>query len=360
MKKRAFIFLLSLIYIASFVLPTQLAYADDSKKKEEQKNPLGFSYKVIKPDNQQNPQVGYYDLRMTPGQKQTVQIDLTNDGDQEVEVEVSINGAKTNGNGVIEYGPSSIDNDKSLKYDFKEVVKGEESVKIPPKTTVPLKLAITMPESSYDGMISGGIEMKRHISKEEQAKQKGVVNEYAFLVGMVLTETDTTVQPELELNKVYAGLSNYRNSIFVNLSNIEAAILDDLTLDVQIMSKESDSVIYDTKKAGMRFAPNSMMDFPISMNGEKMVPGKYRAHVLATSKDRKWEWTEEFTITDEDADKYNKQDVNLVQEQGINWKLIVPIVAGVFILGLIIFFVVRTLNKKRATKKKKAKKSKRR
>ncbi|MBL1229909.1 DUF916 and DUF3324 domain-containing protein [Enterococcus sp. BWB1-3] len=353
MKRRIGWLMIIVLYIAGIGCLATPTYAEETSAEQANgASPLGFTYKVIQPENQQNYEVGYFDLRMTPGQQQTVEIQLTNEGEEPLDIAVSLNGTKTNGNGVIEYGPSPIDNDKSLKYDFSDLVKAPETVTVPGKSMVPLQLEITMPEATYDGVISGGIQLKKVVDEEARKKQSGVINEYAFMVGMILTETDTVVEPNLELNEVYAGLSNYRNSIFVNFSNVEAAYLENLTMEVQIMTKDSDTVLYDTKKANMRVAPNSMVDFAVSMNGEKMVPGEYRAKVVGTSGERKWEWEEGFTITDEDADKYNKQDVELTQEEGINWLLVGGIAGGMLIIAVIIFFIVHIIRKQKETKKK--------
>ncbi|MBP1046524.1 DUF916 and DUF3324 domain-containing protein [Enterococcus sp. BWM-S5] len=360
MKKWPVLLFIMSLYIVGLGCIAAPTYAEETTGQEESgAGPLGFNYKVIQPENQQNTQVGYFDLRMEPGQNQTVQIELSNDSDADTEVMVSLNGIKTNGNGVLEYGPSAIDNDKSLKYDFVDIVQGPESVIVPTMGTAIVDLVISMPEASYDGMISGGIQLKKKVDEEAREKETGVINEYAFMIGMVLTETDTVVEPELELNSVYAGLNNYRNSVFVNFSNVEAAYLNDLTVEVQIMGKDSDTVIYDTKKASMRIGPNNMIDFPVSMNGEKMVPGDYRAKILAVSGERKWEWEQEFTISDEEADKYNTQDVELIQEQGINWLLVGIVVGGMLLVVLIIFIVVRIANKKKHKKIKKKKAPKR-
>lgn len=350
MKKAWKIGVVFLLYIAAILGSAVQTYAEE--------NPTGFNYKVIKPENQRETNVGYFDLRMKPGQKQTVQVELSNPANSDVEIEVSLNGAKTNGNGVVEFGPIAIDNDKSLKYDFKDIVKGPESVVVPAGGTKTVDLAITMPEVSYDGMIAGGIQLKKKVDEKEREKQTGVINEYAFMIGMLLTETDTTVTPELELNDVYAGLRNFRNSIFVNFSNVKAAFLESLTTEVQITEKGSDAVLYDTKKANMRVAPNSMVDFPVSMNGEEMAPGDYHAKITATSGDQKWAWEKDFTITDEQADKFNEQDVNMVKQEGINWLLIGLIVGVGIIVGLIIFVIVRQLGKKKEQKKRSTRKKK--
>lgn len=356
MRKQWKISAVFLLYIVGLLCSTVQTYAAEDSSTSE--NPIGFNYKVIKPENQRETNVGYFDLRMTPGQKQTVQVELVNPAAEDVEVEVSLNGAKTNGNGVVEFGPVGIDKDKSLKYDFVDVVKGPESVVIPAKGTVMVDLTITMPEVGYDGVIAGGIQLKKKVDEKEREKQTGVINEYAFMIGMLLTETDTMVLPELELNDIYAGLRNFRNSIFINFSNVEAAFLESATTEVQITEKDSDAVLYDTKKANMRIAPNSMVDFPVSMNGEQMTPGEYHATITVTAGDRKWAWDKDFTITDEEADKFNDQDVSMVKQEGINWMLIGLIGGSGIVVGLIIFFVVRMINKKKQQKKRVAKKKK--
>ncbi len=100
----------------------------------------------------------------------------------------------------------------------------------------------------------------------------------------------------------------------------------------------------------MRMAPNSFIDFPVSMNGERMIPGDYEADILITSGDKKWAWKQAFKITDEDANKFNERDVGLVQEKSLDWKLILLLVAA-FLIGIfLLFLVVHFFRKKKAQK----------
>lgn len=347
MKRRLLMGMIIGLYIVTFFCFSNPAFAE-----------LMFNYDTVKPENQQGDSQ-YFNLRMQPGQKQTVQIMLTNRAEQEQTIEVSLNSAKTNSNGVIEYGPNSIKNDPSLKYDFKEIVSAPAEVTLKPNETVPLNLEIAMPETNYDGIVVGGIYLKSKPTKEEAAEKKkaaGVVNEYAYVVGMILQETDTAVKPDLSLNKVYPALSNYRNAIFANFSNINPTFVNSMTVEMEVTKKGSETVLYDTKRADMRMAPNSMIDFPLVMNGDQMEPGDYKAHIKVTDGDQKWEWTKEFKITKEDADKYNAQDVTLIQERGIDWKLIALIAGGIFIVFLAVFFTVRKMNKNKKKKRKQLKK----
>lgn len=351
MKKKKLFFLLATIIIA-LLLPIK-TYAEDSS------NATGFTYKSIIPDNQRDTDVGYFDLRMTPGQKQTVKIKIKNLSAEEIEVSVKLNGAKTNVNGVVEYGPTPIKKDKSLKYDFEKIVSAPETVKIPAKEERDVDITINMPEASFDGMISGGIQLQK-VEKENKTKPQktGVVNKYAYIIGMILTETDKEMQPNLKLNKVYVALNNARNTFFVNFSNVEPVYLENMTTQVQIMKEDSDEVLYETKRSGMRMAPNSLIDFPVDMEGDRMVAGNYHAKILVTSGDRKWNWDEKFKITDEEADKFNSQSVGLEEVQTFNWKLVAGIILGVVALAVIIFVLIRTISKKKQAKKKLERKKK--
>ncbi|MBL1230302.1 DUF916 and DUF3324 domain-containing protein [Enterococcus sp. BWB1-3] len=348
MKKNIFR-ILTFLYITTvaflFSIPVEAEEAGGTQ--EELK---GFFYKVILPENQHNPEVGYFDLRMTPGQQQTIQIQLNNSSDKEITIVVELNGAKTNSNGVIEYGPNQIEKDASLKYDFADIVKGPEEVVLPPNSQEILNLDIAMPEASFEGYISGAVGLREKDTEGLDTETDGgmIKNKFVYQTGILLSEADTeAIEPELKLNKVYPELNNFRNSVYINFSNIQPVYVNDMTVNVQIMKKNSDEVLYDMEKMNMRMAPNSLINFPVSMNGERMVGGDYLAKILVTTQaGGRWQWEQEFTISNEEAKKFNEQDLTLVQEAGINWMLIL-IVAGILLVVIIlIFLIVRKINKK--------------
>ena len=132
-----------------------------------------------------------------------------------------------------------------------------------------------------------------------------------------------------------------------------------LDIESQISKKGSNEVLYERKQTGMSIAPNSQMDFYVSMAGEQMVAGEYTARVLASIDDQTWEESLDFTITKEEADKYNKRDVGLVQDRGLDWKLVAIIVVGFLGLVILIFVVIRLIkNKKKKQSRRSTSKSK--
>ncbi|MFD2308696.1 DUF916 and DUF3324 domain-containing protein [Enterococcus termitis] len=323
----------------------------------------GFSYEVIQPENQQNKDVGYYDLRVTPGQEQIVQMKLMNSSEKEIKISVNLNGAKTNGNGVIEYSPNELKRDESLINDFVDIATAPKEVTLAPKSEQLLDIVLKIPKTPFKGVISGGIELQEVTSEgQKTASEKGmIVNKFAYLTGMLLSEEDFKgINPDMVLNKVYPELQNFQNAVFVNFSNISPVYTEDMTVNVQINKKGSKEVLYETKKSKMRMAPNSMIDFPVSLNGEKMVSGSYVANIVVTTKaGGKWAWTQEFKITDADAEKYNKKDLSLVQSTGINWLIIGAIVGVVlFVVGFIVVFLNLRKKKKEAKRKARRKRKK--
>lgn len=345
--------LTALAVFTVMLLPTWVQ-ADEVENAVES---TGYSYKINYPENQITPG-GALKLKMNPKQEQEVTVELENYSDEEMTIDLSLNGARTNGNGVLEYGPSNFQKDKSMQYDLSDLVTIPDSVKVPAKGKTELVLAIKMPEVAYDGIVTGGIEMQKAGQVEASGDNKGgqtIVNKVAYLFGVTLSMTDKDVSPELELQKVYPELANYKNAIFLDIANTTAVKVENLTLDAVVTKKGSEEVLYESKKANMAMAPNTLMSYPISLAGEEMVAGKYTANVKASNGEKEWTWTEEFDITDEEADKFNQGDVNIVQERGLNWKMIGAIVfAGLFVI-VGIFFLLRVMNKKKNTSKKRQK-----
>lgn len=352
-----------LVMILSVMLCMMIGWSHEASAAKAE-SPTGFNYKINYPDNQTDKSLGYFKLNMEPGQEQKLSITFNNPSKEKISVSVKINSAKTNQNGVIEYGVSTLEKDASLKYDLKDLLKGPEKVELAADATKTVEYTVKMPDESFDGVISGGMEIQKENQTGTESNEGGtkIVNKYAYVVGVVLQENDKDVPPELKLNKVGAGQSNYRNAIFVNFSNIMPSYVNDMTTEVKIMKKGSETVLYEKKQTAMRMAPNSFINYPVSMNGEPMSPGNYEADILVTSGERNqtWHWKKEFEITSEEADKFNNRDVGLVQEKGFNWKLVAIIVLGLLLLIIIIVLLIRRKNNKDKKSKSKKGKNKRR
>jgi len=345
------------IGIAFFLIVTSLSVTTITKA--EEKDDDGFSFEVLRPDNQKDPKITYFDLLMKPNQKQTIQIQLTNASDKEKKISLKLNGAKTNSSGVIEYGPSRIKEDASAKYKFTDIVKSPKEVTLKPNSSEKVDITISMPSDPIEGYISGGLQLQdiTDEGKKRASNQGMVINKFAYLVGILLSESETIdIKPDLKLNKVQAGLQNYSNSILVNFSNVTPVYVEKMAVDVKIMKKNSEKVLYESKNSSMRMAPNTYIDYPVSLKGQKMKPGNYMAKILVTAENGgHWSFEEPFNISREEAEKYNEQDLSLEDSGGFKWLwLIVGLLVLLFLIPLG-YFSIKALNKKKATDNKKDK-----
>ena len=97
---------------------------------------------------------------MAPGAKQTVEIQLRNDTDEDITIENTVNSATTNLNGVVEYGQNGIKPDKTLRFNLKRLCGSTERNHLAEAFPKDLPLTITMPKDSFDGVMAGGITLK--------------------------------------------------------------------------------------------------------------------------------------------------------------------------------------------------------
>lgn len=184
-KQKIQFFLFTLFISTFFMVSGHIVRAEGNTAK------VPFQYKVVFPENQVSSEIGYYHLIMKSGQEQVVNIEFTNPGKEKTAIGISLNSAKTNSNGVIEYGDTKIKNDKSLKFDFKKVVSTPERIELKPGETKKLDVSIKMPETSFDGVIVGGIQLiQEDQNNVEDMGGSMVLNEYAYTIGMVLQESE--------------------------------------------------------------------------------------------------------------------------------------------------------------------------
>lgn len=316
-------------FVFVFLIAIQLSHARTVDAAE-----MNFSVKAVRPKNQVNNEVGYFDLRMEPGQRQTVQVILGNSTDQEVVVAISPNTARTSSTGHVDYSTANAEYDDSLVYPFTALVSTENEVSIQPNSSYVLEVTIQMPEESFDGIILGGLYFIEKDTETVQASSSTVQveNLFSYVIGVRLTETDTAVAPEMKLHKVYASQTNYRNTVKVNLQNPTTAVIEDLKITAAVYTKDGDSVLHEMNKEGMTVAPNSNFNYGISWENQKFTPGTYRLEMIAESGEQQWAWTEYFAIEKEESQILNDEAVELEGSINIIWLWVTVSIAGVTLL----------------------------
>lgn len=310
---------------------------------------INFSVNTVIPDNQIDKSKTYFNLKMSPKQQQDITTTLKNDTKKDVTINIGINTAKTNVNGVVEYGKMKTKNDLSLKHDMSDVIKGPSNVVIPANSSKDVVFHIVMPEASFDGILLGGLTFQQKSSEVNQATAKSgttIQNEYAYAVAIMLKETNQLVTPNLNLLKVEPGQNNHRNVINAKVQNDQSVLLSDVKIDTKIYAKNSKKPVYTAIKNSMQIAPNSHFDYPISLNGTSMTAGDYTLRMKVTgkanSKKHSWQLTQKFKIDAAKARDLNKSDVDLkANSNNRNW--LYPLIGLILlvIIGILVFIVIK-------------------
>ncbi len=308
---------------------------------------IGFSVSTVIPDNQVDKGQTYFDLLMKPGQEQTLEVELRNGTAEEIEVEAVVHSATTNSNGVVEYGERDIDPDPSLRYNMSDLIELEEHITIPANATYVLQMDLTMPVEEYDGVLAGGItfsEVEKEEAQDETDDGIAIQNKYAYVVGVVLRENENAVEPDLDLDRVFANQINARNVISANIRNFMPMYMNNLEVEAEITGQGETEVLYSAARADMQMAPNSNFDFPVPLEGQKMRAGTYTINVIARSMGQEWTWSKDFTITDEEARVFNETDVEIEADD----YTLYYIIAGIIILAVLIIAAVVIRSRRKA------------
>nr|WGD97680.1 DUF916 domain-containing protein [Bacillus safensis] len=87
-----------------FMMVAIFSIMNISQTKQVNASELNFSVITVIPRNQIDQSKSYFDLKVKPSQKQTLQILMRNDTNQQIVIEPKVHTATTNVNGVVEYG----------------------------------------------------------------------------------------------------------------------------------------------------------------------------------------------------------------------------------------------------------------
>ncbi|ODJ51177.1 hypothetical protein BFR34_01850 [Brochothrix thermosphacta DSM 20171 = FSL F6-1036] len=309
---------------------------------------LNFSVNAVIPDNQIDKEKSYFDLKVTPGEKQKLIVKLRNTTDKEIVINPHIQSAKTNKNGVIDYTPNKIKKDDTLKIAMEDIAKVPKEVTVPPQSEKDLTIEVTMPKDKFDGIILGGIYLKEDTSKnKEDDKEKDVAikNEYSYVVALQMRQNNNKVKPMLHMNEVNPETQNARNVIVANIQNSEPMIISKLKIDATVNKKGSKDNLAILKKENLQVAPNSNFNIAVPLEGEKLEAGTYILNMKAESAGKEWQFKKEFSISADKATTMNEKDVTLEKETPTMLYIFLG-VAFLIVIAVVIYFIIRRNKRK--------------
>lgn len=326
-----------------------------------------FSVSPILPENQRDSNIGYFDLNVVPGQKQTIYIDLYNQSEEVETFYVTVVPGTTNRNGIIDYSVKDSDYqyDPSLTLPITELVKTSNYVTVNPHDTEKIPLDITIPEQPFEGIIIGAVHITSVDDDEnipaQKKKQTSVVNKIAYSIGIVLRETD--IEPNVELNIQTFNYDNkYGQGMFqVELQNPVPMVLDDIIYDATVTKTGTDEVVAERHVKGFRFAPQSnfWLEIPVNEDIRELEPGNYtlKLSVHSEATQQSWDFESTYDLTNEESNQFKKL-FEIQEEPKNNRELLIILILVILVVIVLssVFIYYKKFNQKEQLKKQSDKK----
>lgn len=293
--------------------------------------------------------MSYFDIEMEQNQTQELEVIVYNSSDEDITVEVSNNSAYTNSNGLIVYDelPENEKLHESMTYPFSEISTIESPiVDIPAGQQKTVVVTVEAPDETFDGVILGGLYFSLAPEDNEDTESVTIQNRYSYALAVQIQETgnDNKVEPNIEMLSVDPGIINHRTGLQTEFVNTSAMILG-LEIKGTVYEEGSDEALYTRTDEDFNVAPNSMFNYPLMYDNQRLEPGNYVFKANATNGDETWEFEEEFEVTEEIADESNEEAVELAEEE--DNRLLIYLVIGLGILVAVLLIVVIYLLRKR-------------
>jgi len=326
--------LLFCLFLTLFLFP-RITQADEGT--------LSFYVTPEFPESQVEGSTSYFDLNLAAGETETLALKLQNAGNEPIQVQVTPHTAYTNVHGVVEYGKDAQEPDDSLSFSLDELIDPSGVIDLAGNETKTIRVPLHMPDEAFEGFLAGGlriIEVKEE-QEETTSNEEGVAikNEFAYVVGVVVSNSRDSVQPDLELLDVFADQLNYRNVISATIQNFTPTFVNRLSVEAKVQRVGEDEILYEATEEMMQMAPNSNFDFPISLEGDRFQSGEYVLHLKATSVEEEWVWERNFTIEAEEARSLNRADVTI--DSSLNWWMIGAVLMILFLVANLVYVLYK-------------------
>lgn len=335
MNKRS---LLIVLIMMLFCFPT-LTHADD----------FTLTVQPEIPENQQGDNSNMFNLQMKPGEEKEYTLHIINKGEQNKNVEVSIVNAGTLTAGIIDetnQNAKMVTGAKNLLTDLTKL--SDSEVVVPAKGSKDVHFSISAPEKPMPGIVLGGIYVldKNEKSDNESKANTGVSihNQMGYPTEIMLSTSDKQIEAKLELGEVNLTSYGGDTSLEIPIQNIQPNIVPDLTVVTNITKKENKEKVRINKKENVQIAPQSIFTHMVKIGDNKITPGKYLAHIKASSEYGLWEWNREFEVSDAKAKELNQ---NIQSKHTPAWiYIVISLLVFSFLLVLYLIYKIRKLLKR--------------
>lgn len=340
-KQLLLVFLLPLILFSSPI-------SSNATTSDQTNSTIQYSVSKISSGGELDEKSSFYDLKATPGEKQTIQARIYNAEDEPITINSQMLTTFTNEHGQIAYTAIPEAFDSSLNYKISEfsTIDDDGMIEVPAKGSKVIQATIDVPKEAT-GVLLGSWYFEKANQVEGKSTKKGINinNKYSYALAVKLTINEIE-KPNLEFVKVTPTLRNYQKVIEATIQNDQPTVVSQLKVQAKIMKKGSDKVLFQDTLDNLMMAPNSNFDYPVYLGEQAMKSGEYTIDLTATTKDSKWEpktwhWTKDFSITAKEAKENTKNAKNDPEAPISIWWYVGGVGLLLVLVALLVYFIMK-------------------
>lgn len=298
------------------------------------------------PENQVQTVKGYFRLKVQPNQKQTLNVRLKNNLDQNQTVIIKPANGYTNPVGGMLYSEKVESEDSILLDDainLAEFLEVDSEIILNPSETRKISIQMTTPNIEK-GTVLGGI---RFVTEGKSANEEieGNEGEANFVlktetVHAIAVQLDYSHQPMPNFSLGKAGFIPTGPSVFIEMKNDTQMIQENISGQYQVLKANGDS-IFDGDIPSFKMAPKTQIRYPIQWMNETLENGNYQIKLTMKVNGREVLATEDFTIGQEEVNEYVERTQPIVPQA--EEEEVIPgwiwIIAGAIVLAGIMFWL---------------------
>lgn len=140
-----------------------------------------YTVTPILPNNQVVDVKDQFDLQVSPNEKKTIEVLVTNNSDEKIHIKATAVTGITNSNGIIDYTSDKVAADET----FKDIATVKEKQVIPPQSNEKIQITYTVPKNGINGLMLGGIKVEEEEEAMKTSKQT-IKNKYNYVIPIKL------------------------------------------------------------------------------------------------------------------------------------------------------------------------------
>ncbi|TGD18998.1 DUF916 and DUF3324 domain-containing protein [Levilactobacillus suantsaiihabitans] len=266
-----------------------------------------FGVTPLLPKDQLSKKANYFDLKVQPGSARTIKVSVTNPNKAPRTLVVSPINATTSDSGQAVYVPSNR-TDSSAQTTFKDMTSGPVTLHLAPRQGKTVTFTVRTPASGFTGEVLGGLFVTN--PKAHRSTSSGnftLQNRYAEVVAVALWCQPNQVLPiNLKLASVTAKKQNGQPQVLAKLRNVTPALFGKFDVHARVLKTSSHQQVLTKSLKNGSMAPNSWFNLGIGLGKKPLAAGEYTLKVHATSGQRVWNFSRNFTISAKLARAHNE------------------------------------------------------